>query len=213
MSLCLDKESKDIAKESRKNFVSGATPDNLAYVLYTSGSTGIPKGVTMSHGSLRNLLSWQLKHFAGVAPAITVQFASLSFDVSFQEIFVTLCSGGTLVMISEELRRDAAALLGYLENKSVERLFLPFVALQQLAEAADSQESLPHTLREVITAGEQLQVTQQIVDLFSHLKNCQLHNQYGPTESHVVTALTLTGLPHAWPRLPPIGRPIANTEI
>ena len=212
-ALCLDKESKDIAKESRKNFVSGATSDNLVYVLYTSGSTGIPKGVTMSHGSLLNLLSWQLRHFSGAARAITVQFASLSFDVSFQEIFTTLCSGGTLVVIAEELRRDAAGLLGYLKHKSVERLFLPFVALQQLAEAADSQESLPHTLREVMTAGEQLQVTQPIVDLFSHLKNCKLHNQYGPTESHVVTAFTLTGSPHAWPRLPPIGRPIANTEI
>jgi acyl carrier protein len=63
-----------------------------------------------------------------------------------------------------------------------------------------------------VTAGEQLQITQEIADFFSRLPSCVLHNQYGPTESHVVTAFALDGAPGDWPALPPIGRPIANTQ-
>ena len=66
--------------------------------------------------------------------------------------------------------------------------------------------------REVITAGEQLQITPQIARLFAGGRR-RLQNQYGPSESHVVTAFTLTGPPEEWPTLPPIGRPISNARI
>src|SRR4029077_11666021 len=113
----------------------GATLENLAYVIYTSGSTGRPKGVAMGHRPLANLLAWQLEHWSETetAPAArTLQFASLSFDVAFQEIFSTWCAGGTLILIDDETRRDPEALLGLLAEQQVERLFLPFVALQNL---------------------------------------------------------------------------------
>ncbi len=74
-------------------------------------------------------------------------------------------------------------------------------------------QPLPAVLKEIITAGEQLQVTPPIRKLFKSLPGCLLHNHYGPSETHVVTAFTLTGLPEDWPLLPPIGRPIANTSI
>jgi non-ribosomal peptide synthetase component F len=70
--------------------LSTLTPHNLAYVLYTSGSTGKPKGVMMRGGGLVNLLSWQEKQFVNKNRRV-LQFASLNFDVSFQEIFSTLC--------------------------------------------------------------------------------------------------------------------------
>ena len=75
------------------------------------------------------------------------------------------------------------------------------------------QGPIPLSLQEIITAGEQLQITPQIAKLLSELKNCTLYNQYGPTESHVVTAFTLKGSPKDWPLLPPIGRPISNSQI
>ena len=78
------------------------------------------------------MLDWQLRT-SGRARGGTLQFASLSFDVSFQEIFSTWCAGGALVLVSEEARRDPPALLRLLAEQRVERLFLPFVALQQLA--------------------------------------------------------------------------------
>nr|MDZ8289082.1 amino acid adenylation domain-containing protein [Nostoc sp. ChiSLP01] len=68
-------------------------------------------------------------------------------------------------------------------------------------------------LKEIITAGEQLQITGAISQWLSKLNDCTLHNHYGPSESHVVTTFTLTDSVDTWPLLPPIGRPIANTKI
>ncbi len=189
------------------------SPDNLVYILYTSGSTGVPKGVAMPHRSLSNLIQWHIKDSPLSAPARTLQFASLSFDVAFQEMFSTWAAGGTLILIREETQRDAAALLRFIDRNNVERLFLPVVALTQLAEAARRVAALPLSLRDIVVAGEQLQITPAIVELFNRLPGCALHNHYGPTESHVVTTCTLAGAPDDWPLLPPVGRPIANTQI
>jgi len=128
-------------------------------------------------------------------------------------MFCTWCAGGTLVFITEEIRRDAQSLLQLIDQEKIQRLFLPFIALQHLAEAADAYQLVPKSLREVVTAGEQLQVNRYIASFFQQLENCTLHNQYGPSESHVVTAYTLAGPPRDWPALPAIGRPIANTKI
>jgi len=84
------------------------TDTTLAYVLYTSGSTGKPKGVCMGHSPLVNLLRWQQKNSNAGPGTKTLQFAPLSFDVSFQEIFATLATGGTLVLIEDDLRLDDA---------------------------------------------------------------------------------------------------------
>jgi amino acid adenylation domain-containing protein len=202
-----------IAQQPDTKPASGATPENLAYVIYTSGSTGRPKGVAMPHRALANLLDWQLRSFTVPHPARTLQFSSPSFDVSFQEIFSTWCSGGSLILIADDLRRDPAALLRFLNDNAIERLFLPFVALQQIAEVLHEQGTPPRHLCEIITAGEQLRVTQAIASWLGDSPECTLHNHYGPSESHVVTTFTLHGPPGEWPALPPIGRPIANTGI
>lgn len=189
------------------------TADRCAYVIFTSGSTGRPKGIAMGHAPLINLITWQLGDSrVNEAQARTLQYSPLSFDVSFQEIFATWSAGGTLVLIPEESRRDPRRLLRLMVERRVERLFLPFAALQQLAEAAMSEPVLP-PLREVITAGEQLLVTPAIVTWFSRMDGCTLHNHYGPSESHVVTAHALTGDPTRWESSPPIGRPITNARI
>ena len=211
--LCLDKGVKKIAQQSKENPACGVESENLAYVIYTSGSTGRPKGVSMPHDSLSNLLVWQFRNFNNLKDAKTLQFTTLSFDVSFQEIFSTLCSGGTLVLISDDLRRDTRDLYQFLVDASIERLFLPFIALQLLAEVSIDQGPMLLSLQEVITAGEQLQITPQIAELFKGLKDCTLFNQYGPTESHVVTAFGLKDPPDDWPLLPSIGRPISNSKI
>ncbi len=198
---------------SNGNPVNLARPDNLSYLIYTSGSTGKPKGVAMVHRALVNLLDWQLKNSAVGPGGKTLQFTSLSFDVSFQEIFSTLCAGGTLVLISAELRLSPRELWNFIAREKIARIFLPFVALQQLADAAAAENTAAESLREVITAGEQLQVTPRLRELFARHPEATLHNHYGPSETHVVTALALSGDPDTWPVLPSIGYPIQNTQI
>jgi amino acid adenylation domain-containing protein len=209
----LDENAPPLAAEEEGNPVAAAAPDSLAYVIYTSGSTGQPKGVMMTHGCLSNLLCWQLQDPSFSPRRRTLQFASICFDVSFQEMFSTWLSGGTLILIPDEVRRDSARLCRFLGEHQIERLFLPYIPLRELAEVADGAGSLPGSLREVITAGEQLRITAGLTSWFRQLGGCTLQNQYGPSESHVVTAFRLEGPPGDWPVLPPIGRPIANARI
>jgi amino acid adenylation domain-containing protein len=210
--LCLDADWGVVQQRSDENPEPLGTPDDLAYVLFTSGSTGRPKGVAMPHRVLTNLLAWQFAAWDPPSAAQTLQFASLSFDVAFQELFSTWASGGTLHLVDEVTRRDPAALLSAVDEQGIERIFLPFIALQHFAETSEYEELVPERVREVITAGEALQIT-PAVRRFFEATGARLHNQYGPTESHVVTQHTLAGPASSWPERPPIGRPIANARI
>src|SRR5216683_2242299 len=207
----LDKEWEQIARESSEDLPSVTAGENAAYVMYTSGSTGRPKGVVMLHGVLANLIGW---HNQVLRPrARTLQFASLSFDASFHEMFSAWCSGGTLIIVEESLRADFAALGGFIVRNKIEKATLPVVMLHGIAEEYRNSPSGVGSLREVITTGEQLQITPSVVDVFRRHPQCSLHNHYGPSETHVVTASTLPAQAESWVVQPPIGRPIANTQM
>ncbi|MGJ8593055.1 MAG: amino acid adenylation domain-containing protein [Aquaticitalea sp.] len=228
LAFCLTTQ-KDITKvisagitplvSNKEDIVSDTSLNNInnnnsaTYVLYTSGSTGEPKGVCMGAKAMTNLIQWQNENSTSKNGTRTLQFAPLTFDVSFQEIMATLSNGGTLVLIDETLRLDMVALLNYINETEINRVFLPFVALQALAEAASSTNLYPTSLKEVMTAGEQLKITPQVSNFFTNLPGCVLYNQYGPTECHVVTELKLEGDPSNWPTLPSIGKAINNTSI
>ncbi len=192
----------------------GLTANDLVYAIYTSGSTGQPKGVAMPAGAAMNMIAWQMNESAWAGPQRTLQFAPFGFDVSFQEIFSTLCSGGTLLLIDEEKRRNPTDLARYVMEKGVQRLFLPVVGLQMFAEGvAEIGKPFDCALQEINVAGEQLRINDKIRALFKRLKHCRLNNHYGPTETHAASAFHLGMESDRWPLLPPIGQPIANAQI
>lgn len=213
ITLCLDSEWQTIENAPSSNTHPNVKPEDLAYIIYTSGSTGHPKGIEMPHNTLVNLIQWQIEVTTIPATAKTLQFTPISFDVSFQEMLSTLCSGGTLVAMPAMARKDPEILLHFLIEQKIERIFMPPVALHQLAMVAIDLEKMPSSLKEVITAGDQLQITPTVTDFFNNLDDCTLHNHYGPSETHVVTAFTLKDSPSTWPKLPPIGQAIHGCQI
>jgi amino acid adenylation domain-containing protein/FkbM family methyltransferase len=178
------------------------------YMLYTSGSTGTPKAVVMPHRALANLVAWQHRQ-SGPRAARTMQRTSISFDVSWQEIFSTWCFGGQLVLATDDQRADISSWPTIFEQHQVTRVFLPVVALHQLAEVIRAPL---RSLQELIVAGEQLRITPAVRRMFQ-LLDARLVNQYGPTETHVVTHHQLGGPSQEWPALPPIGTPIDNARV
>lgn len=185
-----------------------------ACVLYTSGSTGKPKGVCVPHRGLVNFLLWQKEHFKAAPLLRTSQFCHLGFDVSIEEIFVPLITGGALYLMDDNIRLDSGNLLHFIQNNDIHRMYLPYVELQYFAEEAIKENFFPPSLIEVITGGELLKITPQISTLFNSLSNCPLKNKYGPTEACIwVTALELNGDASKWPEIPTIGQPFANTTI
>jgi amino acid adenylation domain-containing protein len=179
--------------------------EHEAYVMYTSGSTGRPKGVRVPHRVLANLVECHLAALGGGRR--TLQLAPLSFDVSFYELFTTLAGGGTLVLCSDAQRTDPAALAALIDRAHIEKLMLPPLLLEALA----AEPGLA-SLAQVISTGDRLRATRDVVRLFERLPGCRLHNHYGPTETHVATTYALPASPGGWPALPPIGRPIANAQ-
>jgi amino acid adenylation domain-containing protein len=209
--ICMDRDWEHIAERSPRNPVTGVVPDNLLYVIYTSGSTGRPKGIGLSHGALVNLIEW---HFTTLSKgAKTLQYASLSFDASFHEMFSTWCSGATLHIAPEHLRADIEKLGDYINLAGIEKAILPVVVLQQLAELKQSRSEDLAGLKEVIATGEQLQITRAIKELFKQLPGSILDNHYGPSETHVVTWKRLNGNAEEWRPHVAIGKPISNTQV
>ncbi|MGB7922669.1 MAG: amino acid adenylation domain-containing protein [Pyrinomonadaceae bacterium] len=211
--LCLDTDAEAIARHSDENPQSGVTTENLSYIIYTSGSTGKPKGIAMRHACLSNLVAWHAGHPRLSKTRRTLQFAAFNFDISYQEMFTTWLSGDTLVLVPEEIRRDSERLLAHLAAEKIERLYLPFVALEHLASAFMESPLNLSSLKEIVTAGEQMRINSRMIDFASRLAGCAFHNQYGPSECHVVTIYNLPEEAASWPRLPPIGTPLDNLRL
>ncbi|MBK9712870.1 MAG: amino acid adenylation domain-containing protein [Kouleothrix sp.] len=208
--ICLDSDWELIERESEQNPDSGVDPENLAYVMHTSGSTGIPKGVALPHRPLVNLVTWHNEQLSSAMRML--QFASLGFDVSFHEMFAAWASGGAIYIVDDDDRVNIPVLARFFRDHAIEEARLPIVVLQQLAEAFCEHPEYFAALRNVVATGEQLVIHPPTARFFDRLDAAQLHNHYGPSETHLTTSYTLSKPASQWPSLPLIGHPIANVR-
>ncbi|WP_248764351.1 MULTISPECIES: non-ribosomal peptide synthetase [unclassified Pseudomonas] len=189
--------------------ISGLTSRHLAYVMYTSGSTGKPKGVMLEHRSVCNQIG-ALQERYGLNPQDRVlQFATMTFDMSVEEIFGALLSGATLVLRSDAWIAGTAAFAALCEQYAITVANLPTVFWQQVSRDADV--ALPTSLRQFMIGGEAVgkQAVAQWFEREGHRP--ALFNAYGPTEATVNASIRLMERDNEDFRS--IGKPVRNTQL
>ncbi|MBD9609788.1 amino acid adenylation domain-containing protein/thioester reductase-like protein [Pseudomonas sp. PvR086] len=174
--------------------------DAPCMALYTSGTTGHPKGVLLSQANLAHFTAWYADYVQLTEQSRALQFSSLSFDSSLIDIFPTLLQGAELIVPNEDQRRDPLQLVELIRHQQLSHAFLPPALLSILP--LDQLQVLDH----VMTGGDVCEpyVVQQLT------RQGNLYNLYGPTEATVlITARQLrTGDSNRT-----LGAPIANSQV
>ncbi|ACK73919.1 amino acid adenylation domain protein (plasmid) [Gloeothece citriformis PCC 7424] len=212
--VCLDSQKEIIDKQNTTNLEAEIEPKNLVYIIYTSGSTGQPKGVLIEHRSLINFTQSAINQYQITAQDKVLQFASINFDATAEEIYPCLSSGGTLVLRTEEMMKSVADFIGESQKKGITIWDLPTAYWHLLVtEIVQENLSLPPSLRLIILGGERVlpervKMWQEYVGYYP-----QLVNSYGPTEATVVSTLYyLPDTPVKGGEIP-IGKPINNVQV
>jgi amino acid adenylation domain-containing protein len=212
----LDKEWQEIFQQSGENLTQSVKYSNLAYVIYTSGSTGKPKGVLVEHKSLVNYTLAAIAKYNINSRDRILQFTSLNFDVSAEEIYTCLITGASLVLRTESMLASSQIFLQKCQEWGITIAILPAAYWHNLTTRLESDRlSLPPALKLVVVGGEcvlanKVEQWQEYVG-----KQVRLINAYGPTEA-TISALwcDLSELNLTVPLSEvPIGRPIANTQV
>ncbi|KAG0062725.1 hypothetical protein BGZ92_006127, partial [Podila epicladia] len=186
--------------------VPDLTPMHLAYVIYTSGTTGKPKGVMVEHQGVANLIYFRQRAYNFDSQTRSTQFFTFSFDSSVSEIFPTLCSGGSLYILSDSVRMDKTLLWSYLENNAITHILLTPAILQDSTGLPPLRSPIT-----VILAGEALPPA-FVRELKALVPHGAIINEYGPTEATVASTYWKV-LPDICNDIVPIGRPIPNKRI
>ncbi|HET6975221.1 MAG TPA: amino acid adenylation domain-containing protein [Pyrinomonadaceae bacterium] len=198
---CLDVAEDSFSQQPDRNPPCRTTGDNAAYVIYTSGSTGTPKGVLLAHRGVCNVVAALVQRFAIDSESCVLQFASLSFDASVEEIFTALTTGARLCLARRETLLSAGDLVELAQAEKVTVATMPPSLLAVL-----SPENFP-MLETMCSAGERCPA--EVAARWS--KGIRFVNGYGPTETTVIATTYERGDDSTGE--PPIGRPVSNTLI
>jgi amino acid adenylation domain-containing protein len=191
-------------------------PQDLAYIAFTSGSTGQPKGIMQTHRSFCQFLEWQKDYF-GIGPGKRVaHWASLTYDASYCEIFGALCYGATLCMTTPSKRYDPVALVEWVREERITFLQMVPSFCRQMLEAVNSKHGETGNpcpdLEHLALAGEPLtaDLARAWLRRFGGIN--QLSNLYGPTESVLATYYPVNDI-DVLQRNVPIGRAIDGRQL
>ena len=215
------KEAQDsLASNMSKKAVLHTHPQatqDPAYLIYTSGSTGKPNGVMISRAALAHFVAAAGQRYAISQLDRVLQFAPLHFDACIEEIFVTLCHGGSLVLRDEAMLSSSARFLASCQELAISVLDLPTAFWHELAFYLSSASDFPQHLRLVIIGGEAVLAERVARWRRFAPQHVELINTYGPTETTVIcSSATLAG-PNALRTLenrqPPIGQPLPGLHL
>jgi amino acid adenylation domain-containing protein len=206
-SLSLEQNRADIAQESVENPTNQTTADNLAYVMYTSGSTGQPKGVMVSHRAVVRLVK-NTNYIDLNEREVFLQFSPISFDASTLEIWGALLNGGCMAMMPPE-KQSLSELGTAIRRYGVTTLWLTAGLFNVMVE--QRVEDLK-PLRQLVAGGDALSPA-HVRKALENLPGCRLINGYGPTEGTTFTCCHTISVEDAEGSSIPIGRPIANTQV
>ncbi len=214
--IALDEAWPEITVLSGMDCPWGAVPENVAYVLYTSGTTGEPKGIEISHRALVNHSTAMAKTY-GLQPADRVlQFASISFDVAAEECFPTWAAGATVVLRPNEPIPAFSDFQQFIEDQGLTVLNLPTPYWAEWIDAIEqSGTALPQSIRLVIVGSEKA-LPDSLVR-WQRLAGNRIAwcNSYGPTETTITASCFVPERETDWISVStvPIGRPIANVQL
>lgn len=206
-SLSLEQNRAEIAQESAENPTNQTTAESLAYVMYTSGSTGQPKGVMVSHRGVVRLVK-NTNYIDLSEQEVILQFSPISFDASTLEIWGALLNGGCLAMMPPE-KQSLNDLGTAIRQYGVTTLWLTAGLFNVMVE--QRVEDL-RPLRQLVAGGDALSPA-HVRKAFENLPGCRLINGYGPTEGTTFTCCHTISAEDAEGSSIPIGRPIANTQV
>lgn len=185
-------------------------PDDLAYILYTSGSTGIPKGVMLTHRNATSYVDWCSEVFAPTENDRFSSHAPFHFDLSILDIYVPLKHGGSVHLIPDELGKNPKDLARFIAGRRLTVWYSTPAILGLLAEFGDLGRLDCSSLRLVLFAGEVFPV-KQLRRTMSRWPAPDYYNLYGPTETNVCTfALIPKPVPESRSEPYPIGWPCSH---